>query len=517
MLSKITFKRKSLLKNDSKGKNSSDSESKENDNLRKWVRIPQVGDIPGKRSGHAVVALGDKAYLFGGCGETNNFSDAFYSFNLSSHCWKKLLPGPCARASFELALGADDGTIIMAGGTSKDGLQGSMYEFNIYTRQWRQIVFEVGEDIAMDFLTSYGQTVRAYEKSLIGFGGSKGTSYSNKVVKMNLKLLKCEELQTSGPVPSCRYKHAALIVEDQMFIVGGGSYRPDTEFIDVYALGLHTLKWTRFDPTGSPPAGRAAHTCVYDDFARSMYVWGGFNEALERINDFHCLNLDTMTWSPIRCNSGSPPARAFHSAALHDSTLYIFGGADGETRFEDVWKYTFRQSPPSLMVLAARTPTISLMATPVATPLVGRSRRSSLVEEARSRMSSLSSNSSGTEQTPGFISSEAVLEALGAVKEEVERSKTHKHSWPKKKNSLFRSRRSSVTKSKTEDSDRTGTPMEYIIPGKGILPSEVLNGIQGLAFGADGFCHGLPKESRPRLSSLIAPTSAVSEDQGPCA
>ncbi|CAM9689452.1 unnamed protein product, partial [Sphacelaria rigidula] len=35
----------------------------------------------------------------------------------------------------------------------------------------------------------------------------------------------------------------------------------------------------------------------------------------------------------------SPPARAFHSAVFHDGSLYLFSGANGDIRYNDVWRY----------------------------------------------------------------------------------------------------------------------------------------------------------------------------------
>ena len=94
------------------------------------------------------------------------------------------------------------GTIIIAGGTAKDGLHGDIYEYNMFTREWKELIFEEGQDILKEFLASYGQTLRAFEGCMIGFGGSTGTSYTNATVRMNLRTLKCEKLQVTGKPPS---------------------------------------------------------------------------------------------------------------------------------------------------------------------------------------------------------------------------------------------------------------------------------------------------------------------------
>mmetsp|Transcript_40723 Transcript_40723/g.66626 ORF Transcript_40723/g.66626 Transcript_40723/m.66626 type:complete len:584 (+) Transcript_40723:111-1862(+) len=534
------------------------------DNVNEWTNIPQIGCVPGKRSGHAVVATNGKAYLFGGCGDDSECLNDFYAFDFNSHCWIKMTDergAPSARASFELALGPSEGTIILAGGTAKDGLHGDIYEYSIFTRQWKRIVFETGQDLATEFLSSYGQTLRPYGTSLVGFGGSSGTSYSNATIKMDLRKNVCEEVKTTGSEPSPRYKHQALIVQDLMYIIGGGNYRPRTEHVDVYTLSMQTQEWKVLETVGAVPQARVAHSCVYDDFTGSFLVWGGFNEALERMNDFHCLSLSTLSWSPVNVATGpsGPPPRAFHAASFHDSTLYIFGGADGEKRFSDVWSYRLRHSPPSLMVLAAQSPAITPLATPIVTPTVGRSRANSvvttavvsrrnslIVSPARSRMGSLTSTTQSplgpaarlprhrsrsrttsvssrhrsrsrtasvlcneNEGVPALVTAGAIMSALEAenVRDGLfakKRSRTPSNASMRKIAPFFCSNHSDE---KITTVMMTKSPMEFMIPGEGIIPAEILNGIQGLAFGADGFSHGLPKESRP--ASCLSPSASI--------
>ncbi len=51
----------------------------------------------------------------------------------------------------------------------------------------------------------------------------------------------------------------------------------------------------------------------------------------------------------------TPAARAFHSAVYHEGAIYLFAGANGDIRYNDVWKYEIRCRPPSLSVMAAHT------------------------------------------------------------------------------------------------------------------------------------------------------------------
>jgi len=266
---------------------------------------------------------------------------------------KTIGDAPSPRASFEMCKGPDDDTIIVAGGTGGSGVCGDLYEFNVRTLRWQRLV-------EMDSPSSkcryYGQSICPYQDYLIFFGGSSGHEYTDDLYKFNLKEHLFQKLETTGTPPSPRYKHQALIVGNRMYILGGGNYKPTTTVIDVFCLDLEAMTWSRIYTTGQVPQARVAHTCEYDKSSNSIYLWAGFNVDLERMNDFYVLDLQTFQWQCLSEKLKSiPSARAFHSSCLNNNSIYIFGGADGETRYSDIWKYQIRVDPPSLMLLAARS------------------------------------------------------------------------------------------------------------------------------------------------------------------
>eukprot|EP00640_Fibrocapsa_japonica_P005025 CAMPEP_0113939592 /NCGR_PEP_ID=MMETSP1339-20121228/5889_1 /TAXON_ID=94617 /ORGANISM="Fibrocapsa japonica" /LENGTH=211 /DNA_ID=CAMNT_0000943151 /DNA_START=243 /DNA_END=878 /DNA_ORIENTATION=+ /assembly_acc=CAM_ASM_000762 len=167
--------------------------------------------------------------------------------------------------------------------------------------------------------------------------------------------MKWSKIETVGVKPSARYKQQAVLVGDKMYVLGGGSYKPPADSVDVYCLDLRTFEWCTVDTKGQIPISRVAHSCDYDSRTNSIYMWGGFTSLLERLQDFNALDLSTMTWKCLDysdCDKPSP--RAFHGSCLYNDSIYIFGGADGDTRHSDLWEYQLSISPPSLMTLAAK-------------------------------------------------------------------------------------------------------------------------------------------------------------------
>mmetsp|Transcript_33384 Transcript_33384/g.42645 ORF Transcript_33384/g.42645 Transcript_33384/m.42645 type:complete len:143 (-) Transcript_33384:526-954(-) len=142
-------------------------------------------------------------------------------------------------------------------------------------------------------------------------------------------------MKTTGQMPSARYKHQAVLVDDKLYIVGGGCYLPPQDLIDVYVLCLKTWHWSVVQTVGDVPEGRAAHTCEYDSVDQCIYMWGGFNKSLVPLQDLHKLCLKTLTWTPIcdaKDNHNVPPCRSFHSSCFYNGALYSFNGSDGEKR-----------------------------------------------------------------------------------------------------------------------------------------------------------------------------------------
>ena len=69
------------------------------------------------------------------------------------------------------------------------------------------------------------------------FGGNGGLHYFNDTWSFNISTRKWTELQCTGTVPSPRGHHAAVLVDDVMYVFGG--LAPDgTHLDDLTALNL---------------------------------------------------------------------------------------------------------------------------------------------------------------------------------------------------------------------------------------------------------------------------------------
>ena len=102
--------------------------------------------------------------------------------------------------------------------------------------------------------------------------------------------------------------------------------------------------WSEKFVSGGPPSARHYHTAIYAAAKDTMYVFGGKDGS--RFNDVWALNLASDSWSAVTTSGGPPSARSAHTAvyAAARGTMYVFGGYDGSSRFNDVWALTLHEA-----------------------------------------------------------------------------------------------------------------------------------------------------------------------------
>ncbi|GKU91637.1 hypothetical protein SLEP1_g5482 [Rubroshorea leprosula] len=204
-------------------------------------------------------------------------------------------------------------------------------------------------------------------------------------------------LPVSGPRPSARYKHAAAVVDEKLYITGGsrnGRYLSDVQVFDLRSLtwsnlkmkveqtpdkpedsgsqeiitaisdhsmikwgskllllGGHSRKTTdamivRFidlethacgvlNTSGQAPVARGGHSVTL--VGSKLILFGGEDRSRKLLNDVHILDLETMTWVAVEATRTAPAPRFDHTAAVHsEHYLFIFGGCSHSIFFNDL-------------------------------------------------------------------------------------------------------------------------------------------------------------------------------------
>lgn len=199
-------------------------------------------------------------------------------------------------------------------------------------------------------------------------------------------------LPVAGPRPSARYKHAAVVINEKLYIVGGsrnGRYLSDVQALDLRNLIWSTIKLsTQSDPdnikevfpatsahstvkwgnkllligghskdtsddvavrfidleshvcgvmeaTGKIPVARGGQSVSLN--GSKLIMFGGEDKNRRLLNDVNVLDLETMIWNVAETTRTPPAPRFDHTAAVHgDRYLQIFGGCSHSTFFSDL-------------------------------------------------------------------------------------------------------------------------------------------------------------------------------------
>ncbi|ERF70850.1 hypothetical protein EPUS_02372 [Endocarpon pusillum Z07020] len=163
----------------------------------------------------------------------------------------------------------------------------------------------------------------------------------NHVLKLDLYTLNWSLVDNYGDIPGVRMGHSASLYQGHKLLVYGGENEHREYLSDVVILDLKTMYWTQPDVQGPHPRGRARHaSVVYED---KLFIIGGLTGETNYILDDICyLDLKTWTWSRTWSFAG----RFDHSAWIWGGRLWIFGGLGPEMeRSTEIWWLDLKGSP----------------------------------------------------------------------------------------------------------------------------------------------------------------------------
>lgn len=155
----------------------------------------------------------------------------------------------------------------------------------------------------------------------------------NHVLKLDLKSLNWTLVDNYGDIPGVRMGHSASLYQGDKLLVYGGENEHREYLSDVVILDLKTHHWTQPEVHGAVPKGRARHAAVvYED---KLFVIGGLTGETNYILDDICyLDLKTWTWS----KTWTFVQRFDHTAWVWGGRLWVFGGLGMEMeRSSEIW------------------------------------------------------------------------------------------------------------------------------------------------------------------------------------
>ena len=155
----------------------------------------------------------------------------------------------------------------------------------------------------------------------------------NHVLRLNLKTLNWALVDNYGDIPGVRMGHSASLYEGDKLLVYGGENEHREYLSDVVILDLKNHHWTQPEIQGPIPKGRARHAAVvYED---KLFIIGGLTGETNYILDDICyLDLKTWTWS----RTWSFVQRFDHTAWIWGGRLWVLGGLSLDMeRSTEIW------------------------------------------------------------------------------------------------------------------------------------------------------------------------------------
>ncbi|ESO89967.1 hypothetical protein LOTGIDRAFT_124272 [Lottia gigantea] len=151
------------------------------------------------------------------------------------------------------------------------------------------------------------------------------------------RMPECDEF-----VGARRSKHTVVAYKEAVYVFGGDNGK--NMLNDLLRFDVKDKSWGRAFTTGKPPAPRYHHSAVVHD--SSMFIFGGYtgdihsNCNLTNKNDLFEYKFNTGQWVEWKFEMRTPVARAAHGAAVHNGKMWIFAGYDGNARLNDLWTVT---------------------------------------------------------------------------------------------------------------------------------------------------------------------------------
>jgi len=136
-----------------------------------------------------------------------------------------------------------------------------------------------------------------------------------------------------------RSKHTVVAYKDAVYVFGGDNGK--SMLNDLLRFDVKEKSWGRAFSNGPPPAPRYHHSAVVHE--SSMFIFGGYtgdihsNSNLHNRNDLWEYKFPTGQWIMWNGPGRKSVARSAHGAAVYDGKLWIFAGYDGNARLNDMW------------------------------------------------------------------------------------------------------------------------------------------------------------------------------------
>ncbi|XP_022134025.1 acyl-CoA-binding domain-containing protein 4 [Momordica charantia] len=199
----------------------------------------------------------------------------------------------------------------------------------------------------------YKHAAAVVDQKLYIVGGSRNGRYLSDVQVLDLSNLSWSslKLQINSSAENSEGNGApealppiaghSMVKWEKKLVMLGGNLKGSSDRILVHCIDLETDIWSIMETFGEVPTARAGHSATL--FGSKIIMFGGEDESRSLLNDIYVLDLETWTWDVLETKQTPPPPRFDHTAAMHaEHYLLVFGGCSHSAFFSDLHVLDFR-------------------------------------------------------------------------------------------------------------------------------------------------------------------------------
>lgn len=228
---------------------------------------------------------------------------------------------------------------------------GDLWEFNLSTMTWRQVVALHGRAPS----PRHSHAAVVHQHKIFLFGGYDG-SYKSDLHEYDITLARWSPIPAAGRRPRARYRATCVVHKNEIILFAG--HDGTRHLNDLHVFDIDTNTWSSLVTDGTPPIPRDSHVSVIHQ--NSMYVFGGSSGSA--MNDLHELQLppnstNPARWRPVNTNRFDQPKPRFcHVAVVYNDSIWAFGGYSGSERLGDFIRFDLAvydlsfEVPPSTII-----------------------------------------------------------------------------------------------------------------------------------------------------------------------
>ena len=237
---------------------------------KKWYKLKSLGIAPFTRRYHSACKIEKFMIIYGGILSNSKVSSDLLCFNMKNKYWEKIdsqnTPGPRSYSSLTAIFLNPKVNLNNCGSISEMIKYSILKNSGFYLYGGKDQVGKCSSDI---FYLSINNDIFMWTK-----------------------------IDAKGRTPPSRYSHAAININQRIFIFGGRSNNGGLNIGD-YALGdlcvfnVINSTWESFDIKGNIPESRWGHSM--SAYGTKIYLFGGITHKKFMDNSLYCLETDEET------------------------------------------------------------------------------------------------------------------------------------------------------------------------------------------------------------------------------